>query len=255
MDLQDAMAAPISVPRRGHVSGTDRPSALTAAVRLPSNARFEKLIAAIAERVLECSASHVVLVPHDELAYLPFWSLARPMPQVAISICQGANALLLFRRRKRDRNGTHIAVGDVTGTLEYTRPEIESLAGFIPEEPVKKAILGRLTFASMIQFAGHGIFNARRPYESGLFIRGDGQLYEQLTLLDVMRAYAPRCYLAVLSACCSGRALVIARGRLSPLTYDEVVASSVVRNMSPSIHIRIPDLPALQRSSTSVPTS
>jgi hypothetical protein len=170
MDLQDAMAAPISVPRRGHVSGTDRPSALTAAVRLPSNARFEKLIAAIAERVLECSASHVVLVPHDELAYLPFWSLARPMPQVAISICQGANALLLFRRRKRDRNGTHIAVGDVTGTLEYTRPEIESLAGFIPEEPVKKAILGRLTFASMIQFAGHGIFNAEavriRPLRS-----------------------------------------------------------------------------------------
>jgi tetratricopeptide (TPR) repeat protein len=179
----------------------------------------ERLIKPLGEMVSGCR--RLTIVPHRELSLVPYWLLAESAPEVRISLAPGTNIFKLLHDRRRDDAGTRLALGDVTSTLHYVPVELSKLPDYSLLPYQLDAMIGACLRAKLIHLAGHGQFNEANPYLAGLVVepnpspagkhstRPFGALSkfgeELLTVAEVLaRVQLPRCFLAVLSACCSG---------------------------------------------------
>jgi tetratricopeptide (TPR) repeat protein len=160
----------------------------------------------------------VIIVPDKELALIPFWALTSRLPGLKISIAPGANVYRLLRERRRETAGPRLAIGDPTGSLPYALSEIESLPGFELLASEIDEIVRSIVRANMVHFSGHGVFNEKNPYLSGVIAQGHPEKtprafgarveifnYELLSVAEVLaQIHLPDCFLVTLSACSSG---------------------------------------------------
>ena len=162
--------------------------------------------------------SRLIIIPHRELALLPFSVISEYFHGLSISIVPGANVNKLIAERIRSTAGPRLAIADATKTLDYAAIEVANLPGFETLAPNVDAIVRDLGRANILHCAGHGMFDDQNPYLSGVIAqrfagpqprpfgaRTPRFNEELLTVAEVLaRTRLPDCYLVTLSACSTG---------------------------------------------------
>jgi len=100
------------------------------------------------------------------------WSLARALPDATLSIVPTSRAIALLATRAASPAIGQVAVGDATGSLRMTPRECALLLGYDVIAPTVEDVQRAAPRARRLHFAGHGQFDARHPYSSGLILRG-----------------------------------------------------------------------------------
>lgn len=192
--------------RRGHRSGPSASPLPREPVDVLAAELRERLFSDLAGLAREVSsAKHIFIVPDSHLSHFPLWSITETLPDASVSIIPGLNTLGVLQARERSTDGIRVALGDVTNTLDFAPLEIDMLSGFTRMAASKPAVIEAIGRASFVHFAGHGTFNARNPYLSGVVVERRLSPTALLTVLDLL-AYAqtPAAYLITLSACSTG---------------------------------------------------
>jgi tetratricopeptide (TPR) repeat protein len=179
----------------------------------------ERFIGKLVEVISECGRfDHITIVPHREMSLVPYWAISKHLPEARVSIVPGTNIYKLLRDRKRELLGSRLALGDATNTLEHVSTELKCLPEFELLPYSIDEIIRRLPTASLVHIACHGRFNDKNPYLSGLVAApaigtqndrefGARTIFGEplLTVAEILaKVRLPRCFLVVLSACCSG---------------------------------------------------
>jgi CHAT domain-containing protein len=221
----------------------------------------EHLFQEIIPIIQQCKPRRLAIIPHRELALVPYWSLADHCESLeSVTLVPSLNLLRICMNRPRELNGKTIVVSDVTGTLPRTHFEIESV------QSVRKTLVETVTSvnqfievgptANLLHIATHGVFNSKNPYRSGylmnfsehptgLFaqyvdiVESNGGrsfqfsdtprngCYRLMTVADCMaRLSLNECRLAVLSSCECGLADSHGGGELTGLPTSLLVAGA-----------------------------
>jgi CHAT domain-containing protein len=148
---------------------------------------------------------------------MPLWPLADEFAELQLSLLPGVNALKLLRERPWDAEGRRYVWGDVTESLAFAGLDLVRARGFAPLAREPHDALASLRDAGIVHFSGHGEFNERDPYRSGVVTgkrlpSDPGPLsgrsgYEErlLTVAEVVAGLAPpRCRLVTLAGCSTG---------------------------------------------------
>jgi hypothetical protein len=155
----------------------------------------------------------IVVLPHRELAHIAFSPLEAELG-VVVAVLPSATCASLLRDRPSHSPGARVAFGDVTRTLRYCEAEISSIGAERRPPTTASALISEARGAGILHFAGHGYFDERNPYHSGLVVDdAEGRLKRDpwklgfgiFTLTDIFATLdLGRCRLAVLSACHTG---------------------------------------------------
>ena len=221
----------------------------------------ERLFQKIVPIIQEIKPRRLAIIPHRELALIPYWTLADSCESLdSITLVPSLNLLRICLKRSRDLNGKTIVISDVTNTLPQTRFEIASV------ESVRKTTVETLKSVNqlieagpavnLLHVAAHGLFNARNPYHSGLLLESAEQhrgpftqyvnivesngeasfqfsdklregSYQLMTVADCMARLSLRqCRLTVLSSCQCGLADTHGGGELTGLPTSLLVAGA-----------------------------
>jgi tetratricopeptide (TPR) repeat protein len=177
----------------------------------------ERLMKPLAEFVRKLGGRRAVIVPHRELAVLPFAMLAKDLSGIRVSLLPSAAVATLLP--VRPSGGPQLVLPDVTGTLECSTLDTKGLSATVLSPANAEEALRLMSVAGSLHFAGHGIFDSSNPYRSGLVIApmtGDEDaaidktrigenVYQLLTVGTLASAgNLPACRLVVLAACSSG---------------------------------------------------
>ena len=196
--------------------GTVPYSASAQITRLESNARdllahlYRLVIAPLADAV--SGYSHLIIVPHGPLHYLPFHALydgkGYLLQQHEISYLPAGSFLRYCQEAQRNGSGL-IALGhSVGGRLPHAAQEARSIAALMHGQAFVDdgATLAQLREAAaecrILHLAAHGVFRPDNPLFSGLAL-ADGWL----TTLDIFNLRL-NASLVTLSACQTGRSVV-----------------------------------------------
>lgn len=161
---------------------------------------------------------HLVIVPHEDLHYLPFQALQNPEDgsylgeRVQLSYAPSATVLLASRKVTQIAGGTLLAVADpgllpavdevtALGQLYAGRGKVVTDA--LATETDVRAWAGQ---HSLVHLSVHGVFSPRAPLLSHLKLRRDAQNDGQLTAAEMFGLPLDKVTLLVLSACETGRA-------------------------------------------------
>ncbi len=198
----------------------------------------------------------LVIVPHAELALIPYWDLVDRCASVRrMTLVPSLNVFRLCSRRRRAVRGPTVLFGDVTRTLPQADGEIAFVQDVRGDHPVLQqesfaGLYDALSQASLFHIAGHAVFNVENPYHSGvLAVRRDtteGPFVQyaspsgssfglsehagsgSIRLLTVAECMAElsldQCRLAVLSACHTGTSRLHGGGELTGLPAAMLVA-------------------------------
>ena len=168
---------------------------------------YRQLMAPVAD--LLTSASHLVIVPHGALHYLPFHALRREqsylIEQYEISYLPGASLLRFCAEPRRNGSGLLTVGHSYNGQLPFAAQEARSIADAFHGEALIEdlATPRRLTELAptyrTIHLAAHGDFRPDNPLFSGLALE-DGWL----TTFDIFNLRL-NASLVTLSACQTGR--------------------------------------------------
>ena len=222
---------------------------------------FESQLAIVDERLLKPllqlisphSPHRLVVIPHRELAILPYWKLLDDCPSIeALTIAPSLNALSLCLSRKRDIGGPTLIVGDQTGTLPQANGEIDFVRSVRSSYAVGAAstpddLIRASRDCTLLHIAAHGKFDSARPYDSGVVMSASSSAAqpfrsdvarpaERLTVADCMaRLSMPACRLTIFSTCESGVGSQHAGGELIGLPNSMLVAGakSVIASLWP----------------------
>jgi hypothetical protein len=216
----------------------------------------KNLMDAIVALVEPIGPTRLTIVPHAELALIPYWQLADRCRSVSsITVAPSLSALRMCVARKRTSRGTTVIVPDLSNTLAHARKEI----GFVKQTRADGQIIESRTVdqlhrvadgCSVLHVAAHGLFNVDNPYHSG-FLAGQGESVEGLfvqyvdlhshqlsdkprggairlmTVAECMTELSLRhCRLAVVSTCESGIPRQHGGGELTGLPNALLVAGA-----------------------------
>ncbi|MGH8497351.1 MAG: CHAT domain-containing protein [Methylococcales bacterium] len=221
----------------------------------------EHLFQEIIPIIQQFKPHRLAIIPHRELALVPYWSLADCCESLdSVTLIPSLNLLRICLKRSRDLKGKTIVVSDVTDTLPRTRLEIESV------QSVRKTLVETVTSvnqlieagptANLLHIAAHGLFNSKNPYHSGYLmycserptgvfalyvciLESNGGVsfqfsatpqngcYRLMTVADCMaRLSLSECRLAVLSSCECGLADSHGGGELTGFPTSLLVAGA-----------------------------
>ena len=215
----------------------------------------------LVEALRAARPGNVTVIPHEELVFLPFWSLADLVPGVrSLSLAPSLDVLDLCTNRVRDPDGPTLIVPDSTGELTFAACEAATVSAVRPGAHVPGGVADLFAAAatsSVLHVCGHGLFDAANPYRSGfLAVPGDegpGRYWSPasgvadepgpgavrvVTVAECLgRLDLSRCALTVLSACESGVPRVHAAGEMTGLPNALLVAGSrtVIASMWPTV--------------------
>lgn len=179
--------------------------------------------AAVLPAVQSIKASSLIVVPSGVLFYAPFAALGDGSSDLVdhYSLRIVPNLGLITRRPKATKGSHALVIGDsLRGSPKYNLPyaerEARAVAAFFPGS---KLLMGRQATisafrrlaptATLIHFAGHGVFDAKHPLESGLVFAGPRSQPEVLQAQSLYDMHTDAS-LAFLSACDTG--VVAVRG-------------------------------------------
>jgi CHAT domain-containing protein len=161
---------------------------------------------------------HLVIVPHEDLHYLPFQALQNPEDgsylgeRLQLSYAPSATVLLGSRKVRQIAGETLLAVADPG--LPAAVDEVEALARLYPGRgKIVTDVLASETDVRawagqhpLVHLSVHGVFSPQAPLLSHLKLRRDAQHDGQLTAAEMFGLPLDRVTLLVLSACETGRA-------------------------------------------------
>jgi CHAT domain-containing protein len=222
--------------RRFHRAAAD--SASTPAEREAIGARLVELLVAPFADELDAS-ERVVIVPHGDLAVLPFHILSVDGEDLAathtVSYLPAASILARRAPGWRVRLDTDaLVVGDPAyaperrlarlpgaATEAVAVSELRGGEALLNATAARRAVLDRLGTAHVVHLATHGVLKGGAPYSAELALAG----VETLTVPDLV-ATDTTIDLAVLSACDSGRGQATASGDVIGLTRALIAAGA-----------------------------
>ncbi|MCM2477560.1 CHAT domain-containing protein [Rhizobium sp. CG5] len=208
--------------REGYTSSSDggvvaRKRALGSAKEPPfcGPANLEKIHYETLESLRRFSGikiEHLIVIPHDALALLPWWRLADNL-DCSLTIAPSIGVAAVCKARQRQLHGPSIIVGDSSGTLAFAKAETEAIAesrGSDASNLTKlvRDVIDAAPEANFLSFSCHGNYDNHDPYRSHLEVEGNSDGLDHnagLTVKVVMsRLSLNNCRLAILSACESG---------------------------------------------------
>jgi CHAT domain-containing protein/tetratricopeptide (TPR) repeat protein len=143
-------------------------------------------------RLLEGLAPEsLVVVPHLELALVPYWNLVDRCPSVSrLTLAPSVGVYRLCHERLRSDEGPTTLVPDVTGSLSFAGMETAHVAecrrGMIHSAQSNAEVQRRSQDCSLLHVAGHGLFSADAPYHSGVIVEREARADET----DPLRGFA-----------------------------------------------------------------
>ena len=160
---------------------------------------------------------HLVIVPHEDLHYLPFQALQNPEDgsylgeRMQLSYAPSATVLMASRKARPIAGATLLAVADPD--LPHAVAEVEALGRLYPgRSKVVTDVLARETDVrgwagqhALLHLSVHGVFSPREPLLSHLKLGRDARNDGQLTAAEMFGLPLDRVTLLVLSACETGR--------------------------------------------------
>jgi CHAT domain-containing protein/Tfp pilus assembly protein PilF len=188
-----------------------------------SLALYQALIAPVSDWIPP--ESRLIIVPSGVLHYLPFALLKNAdedylIDSHSLSYAPSANIFAFCRRQAQEKEGLESAPPAAFGdprtdlpleNLFFSGKEIESLAYSYPEtrlfrgeqaEEAKVSKVGKE--ASALHFSAHGLFDARNPSFSSLFLAAGDGADGRLRMFEIFDLDLAKCRWVTLSACESG---------------------------------------------------
>jgi len=224
-----------------------------------------KLFSVLSDLVERTTATRLVVVPHRELALLPYWDiLDRSTTIRSLVLAPSVGAFLMCDRRPTLKPNSLLVVGDATGTLNLANLEAEHLCSLewdhAPVTPkAHNELLTQAASCSVLHFASHGVYDSSNPYHSGIVTfpnenhTGVFTSYVEIPSLEPTDCHGPssvrllsvaeimaqlqlsNCALVFLSSCESGIASTDKSGELTGIPAGMLVAGakSVVASLWP----------------------
>jgi CHAT domain-containing protein len=225
----------------------------------------EHLIGPLAQTLSQTRVRKLVVIPHRELALIPYWDLLESCPSLeSLTLAPSLNVLHLCLLRHRSPAGPSVLVRDLTHTLAQAGAEIEMIQRVRAGDDVIEvdsiaALQSAAARCTLLHIAAHGLFNPDNPYFSGFLAsrpdttdsifaqyaslptfhitdRPDPHSLRLLTVAECMAELSLNtCLLAVLSTCESGIARQHGGGELTGLPNALLVAGakSVIASLWP----------------------
>jgi CHAT domain-containing protein len=173
---------------------------------------YQELVAPLAPRL---RASHLTIVPHDLLHYVPFHALhdgrRHLIDSYTVSYAPSASISALCQGRSGDPDGKALIMGIPDERAPAILQEVQGVAGKLPKADL---FIGASASASVLRergpnsrfvhIASHGFLRADNPMFSGIRLGGSF-----LTLYDLYHLRLPA-ELVTLSACVSGLNVIAA---------------------------------------------
>jgi len=194
---------------------------------------YEILIAPIADLLPSHPEERVIFIPHEQLFLIPFPALQDAdghylIEQHTMLIAPAIEVLGLTQKRQEQRRRSasteEIIVGNPSpmprslAPLPYAAAEAEAIAqilhttAIIGTDATETGIKQRLSNASLIHFATHGLFNETHPLQGAIALApsndGEDGLLTAAEILD----FPLQADLVVLSACDTGRGRITGDG-------------------------------------------
>jgi CHAT domain-containing protein/tetratricopeptide (TPR) repeat protein len=227
--------------------------------------REQRKVGPLATLIENTRIERLAVVPHADLALLPYWELLDRCPRVqSLTIAPSVGVLRLCHARRRAARGPTLLLTDPTGSLPSVAFETDLVRGARPDAAVitpstLAEIEARAPECTLFHAATHGLFFPDRPYHSGLvasveddgpadrftqFVDADLEPADTLveggarllTVAQIMARLSLReCRVAVLSACQSGQPRLHGGGELTGLPGAMLVAGarSVIASLWP----------------------
>jgi len=162
---------------------------------------------------------HLVIVPHEDLNYVPFQALQDPSDgmyvgeKFQVSYAPSASVLDLLRSKPDIKDGRLLAVANPT--IEAARTEVKTIGSLYPgrskivaDAPVKKADLKAWAPGyNLLHLSVHGQFEESDPLLSYLELNPESQEDGHLTAAEMFGLPLPKGSMVVLSACETGRVM------------------------------------------------
>jgi CHAT domain-containing protein len=162
-------------------------------------------------------SQHIIIVPQEELASIPFQSLLDPATgkflgeTYALSYAPSATVLATLDQRSNLKNGRLLAVADPA--IADASAEVEAIGKFYPgrskvvsKDPLSKAEVGSLmSDYNAVHLSVHGKFNASDPLLSYLEFKPSPPADGHLTAAEMFGLPLQKNSLIVLSACETGK--------------------------------------------------
>jgi len=219
----------------------------------------------VAESLKPVQAQRLIVIPHRELALIPYWDLMDQCESIrSVTVAPSLNVFRLCLERKREIRGPSVMVSDKTKSLPQALKEID----YVRKVREDNSVVAPDSFAelkstsegcSLLHIAAHGLFNPENPYFSGFLAaeREDAKdIFTQYASLPSLKlSNEPRpgsirlmtvaecmaelslnsCRLAVLSTCESGIARPHGGGEMTGLPTSLLVAGakSVIASLWP----------------------
>jgi CHAT domain-containing protein len=163
-------------------------------------------------------SEHLIIIPHDELNYVPFQVFQNPADsqflgdRFQISYAPNASALLRLKTMENIREGRLLAVADPT-TIDG-QDEVRAISKLYPErsetfstpliqEARLKSLIGNY---NLVHLSVHGDFNPKEPMLSHLVLSKGGADDGMLSAAEMFGLPLAPNSLVVLSACDTGQA-------------------------------------------------
>jgi CHAT domain-containing protein len=217
---------------------------------------YQLLIQPIAELLSNNPQEKVIFIPHKSLFLIPFHALQDSsgkylIEQHTISIAPSIQILSLTQKNKSNANlkdalivGNPSPMPENLTALPGAEAEAQDVAKLLQtkalteKQATKKAVLTKISQASIIHLATHGLFNERQGLQSYLALAPSEQQDGLLTAEEVLNL-SLKANLAVLSACSTGRGQITGDGVIG-------LSRSFMSAGVPSVVVslwNIPDLP------------
>lgn len=160
---------------------------------------------------------HLVIVPHEELNYVPFQALQDPADgtyvgeKFQISYAPSISILDLLKDKPNIKDGRLLAVANPS--IDAARTEVKTIGGLylgrskiVADAPVKKGdVQAWASSYNLLHLSVHGRFQESDPLLSYLELNSTSQEDGRLTAAEMFGLPLPKGSMVVLSACETGR--------------------------------------------------